>query len=297
MYLPHPRTHRGRSAFTLVELLVVIGIIGLLISILMPALSKARQASRTTACLSNLRQMGAAWNIYLSENKAHLPYYIWRTNPKNSDISWNGYWLGILSNNRVQSGALLCPEAIDPVPFNTRGSGSGGFGTAKNSWSGQFQADATGVLYSKPATFINNTNVGKPGGYRVGSYGLNRYVTANKSPTRYFGSYIGSVKNSSEVPVFFDSVWIDGLVDNFAPGGSASSPVPVETPPDLTGASVAVATTSGVDHWRFLIARHGRAINICFADGSARTVPLADTYQLDWHKDWYRYTLQNLPTH
>jgi prepilin-type N-terminal cleavage/methylation domain-containing protein/prepilin-type processing-associated H-X9-DG protein len=64
---------RKRNGFTLVELLVVIGIIALLISILLPSLNRARESAQRAACLANLRSVMQMMNLYATDNKGQIP--------------------------------------------------------------------------------------------------------------------------------------------------------------------------------------------------------------------------------
>src|SRR5881394_1440888 len=60
-------------AFTLVEILVVIGIIALLLALLLPSLARARESARRTQCLANIAELGRAVLLYANDNKDHLP--------------------------------------------------------------------------------------------------------------------------------------------------------------------------------------------------------------------------------
>lgn len=77
-FSPRPQSHsspsrRGQSGFGLVELLVTIVIIAVLLGLLLPSLSRAREAANQTKCLSNLRQLALAFTAYLNDNKGRFP--------------------------------------------------------------------------------------------------------------------------------------------------------------------------------------------------------------------------------
>lgn len=72
---------RLRIGFTLVELLVVVSIIGLLLSIAVPTLARARKNAKSIVCISNLKQIGTAWQSYLSDYNDHFPF-------GRSDLTW-----------------------------------------------------------------------------------------------------------------------------------------------------------------------------------------------------------------
>src|SRR5688572_5755 len=93
-YQPHRLSRSKRAGFTLVELLVVIGIIAVLVSMLLPALNKAREAANRAACLSNLRQMHQMLGMYAAEYKDQIPLGISGGGGSGAGVA-NGsnYWL------------------------------------------------------------------------------------------------------------------------------------------------------------------------------------------------------------
>ncbi len=111
------------AAFTLIELAIVVGILTILAALLLPALSRGKELSRATVCLSNLRQLGIAANVYAVDHEGTLPDFMtWLAAGPNNDAKiprpgaelTNGALYPYLKNKDV----YLCPT--DKVILNSR---------------------------------------------------------------------------------------------------------------------------------------------------------------------------------
>ena len=126
-----PRKH----GFTLVELLVVIGIIGLLIGILLPSLTRARAEAKRAVCLSNLRVLGQCYLEYVNENKGKGLFYFYSVKPPAGASFATSYWFagnasyagvykwdvqqGYLAKFFKNPAFLTCPASLEFKSFSS----------------------------------------------------------------------------------------------------------------------------------------------------------------------------------
>jgi len=106
---------RLRRGFTLIELLVVIAIIAILAAILFPVFAQAREAARKASCTSNLKQMGTAWMMYVTDADERYPTAqpqgAWDTCPDMKDRGAFGGWIGnLLMPYTKNSQIYQCPS-------------------------------------------------------------------------------------------------------------------------------------------------------------------------------------------
>jgi prepilin-type N-terminal cleavage/methylation domain-containing protein/prepilin-type processing-associated H-X9-DG protein len=101
---PFPLAHRRAAAFSLIELLVVVAIIGVLLALLLPAVQKAREAASRTVCTNNLKQIGIALHAYHNVHHTFPPGGIeWRPprNLTNRQLAWCVFLLPYLEQDTV----------------------------------------------------------------------------------------------------------------------------------------------------------------------------------------------------
>jgi len=245
-----------KRAFTLIELLVVIAVIALLMSILIPALQRARSQARAAVCLANLRQWATALAAYTEDYDGHLPY--------EHMVGITGFWLfrgaAISADDpNADTTALhhfetrrinLCPAATKPAHNGT----------------------ISGTIEGTPGSTFGAWEITKPAPAFRGSYGFNRWVFAGFSevPKIYRHGFVGpdilSFKNRSTVPVLLDSAmpW--------------SRPSTFDVPPQQESGSLGIGD--------FCMNRHRAYVNGLFLDWSARRIGLKELWTLKWYEQY-----------
>jgi prepilin-type N-terminal cleavage/methylation domain-containing protein/prepilin-type processing-associated H-X9-DG protein len=242
----------NRKGFTLIELLVVISIIALLMSIMIPTLSRVKKQSKDILCLANLRQWGVTAIAYANEHNDQMITYhdaaIWVYELRPFLVTSEG------SQSSVGSGDIsFCPRTKPRYDFD--GEPSIGFGLGPLSAWGYY----TGGVYLD----------GMAGSYAVNGWIYNpKFVGIDGSHILRKSWRTFNVKQGHKVPLI---------------GGCyryAVCPEAWDNPPEYEVAAEYVGLGS------FCVNRHDGYTNIVFLDGSVRNVGLKELWTLWWHREW-----------
>lgn len=225
MFLGELKKPARFAAFTLVELLVVIGIIALLISILLPALGAARESARQITCAANMRSVGQGIMLYVQANKDTFPFAYWDGSPPGNtayDATKATDWINLLM------------QTMNPKETGlTSGTRTGLNRNTFRCPSAQPATPADGAILSTYSTHPRlMPNLDRADRLRNGMSGVtNIYLTPYK---------IAKVKRSSEVVMLFEGV----TTVNGQPNSSGGSPGRWSASPDCYGLDGASITLS-----------------------------------------------------
>lgn len=277
----------ARAGFTLIELLVVVAIIALLIAILLPSLSKARERGRIAQCLSNVRQLAIEYRTYCQDTGARGLLYDADSVDKNPITSSHQYsqtqYMGDLRPYGLVHKAMYCPDAITPTNRKDQ------VGGASLAWDG---GNVPGVnqRHDLVESQVGYGGVNSTTKYYQGSYGFNGWLfVASSDEASYIGSGINIIKQpianltESLVPMFGDA-------DFFVAWPRYNDNVPLTNGHYEPDGDIASANTNHNSDTlptpymsRFAIDRHvNHSVNMAFADSHAENVKLPTLWTLQW---------------
>lgn len=249
---------KAHGGFSLVEMLVVIGIIALLIAILLPAINRVRAVAHATVCLARIQDLNASYRMYVNDNRNQS----FSSMEDITSLTWFELLQPYTANLPTM---LLCPQATDPGNM---------MGSAFMAW-GPMRSYASG---------------GKPNqdwvirGIYVGSYGINGWLLEPPihQPPSIDGKTIQlPARDASNVPVMGDCIeaWAYPDSDDTAPY-NLIQPIPY-----YSGIG---PKPKGPKGWMayYCIDRHFHAINIAFLDGHCERVNLEDLWKLRWNNSF-----------
>jgi prepilin-type N-terminal cleavage/methylation domain-containing protein/prepilin-type processing-associated H-X9-DG protein len=137
-----------KKNFTLIELLVVIAIIAILAAMLLPALSKARERSRTIACLNNVKQLGVLFINYCDDNGEYFPAAYFTGSYVGADGYWNSRLFYLY---KMQPGVITCPSFSSGNKITTSVTSGPHYGTNYCHVTGSVRAPYVGNPTTNPA--------------------------------------------------------------------------------------------------------------------------------------------------